>query len=350
MTCLVNNGGWYPWVICRAVALVDDVPDFRLLPDSYCQILRRLIKKVGKDDGQRAIYAKRQTIAQESGKSVETVYRALREFESKGWIEHREKRAREGLIGSDSEIVFTRSLCDLLALPYEGKVQDRTPSIQPSVADDRSNNAIGISFKQSSLKKQPAELSKLSTTQTAANTEATISKIVRIEGKSVPKELAWLVLERGLSLTGLFALMKRARANGKILSDVVECVSRYLSRLQGRDLFAYLNELVMLERDFAWEVKERRDKQVQQLHHETDRQRLAKATERLHGQWFISRKSGAILEVDGGWIRMLAFDESGQIRQSSKPIETAFIDAIEAGALVRCDNGSTPVLVSQNED
>lgn len=341
--------GWYPWVICHAVALVDDLPVFRSLPDSYCQVLRRLIKKVGKDDGQRSIFAKRQTLASETGKSVETVYRALREFETKGWIEQREKRAREGLIGSDSEIVFTKTLCDLLALPYEGKkLPTRSRS---SVSADRSNKAIVISSIQSSSKKHPSEISEQKNSKRIAQSMADANpEVVRVDGKSVPKDLAWLVLQQGLSLSGLFALMKLARAHGKKLSDVVSCVSKHLEKLQGRGLFAYLNKLVLLERDFAWEVKERAAAANEQSQQAENKRRMDKASEKLHGQWFMSRKSGAIFEVDGCWVRMISFDESGRIRNGTKPMAIAFIDAIEAGALVRCEAGSTPVMVERNDD
>jgi len=39
----------------------------------------------------------------------------------------------------------------------------------------------------------------------------------------------------------------------------------------------------------------------------------------------MSRKSGAMFEVGGGWIRMLAFEDSGRIRNGSKPMEVAFL-------------------------
>jgi len=364
MTC-ISTGGWYPWVICHAVAMVDDLPAFRTLPDSYGQVLRRLIKKVGKDDGKRAILARRQTIAEEAGKSVETVYRALREFETRGWIEQREKKAGDGLLGSDSEISFTKRLCDLLDLPYEGKAKKprTTPREQPPVINDRSNSVIVVSSIQPSLKEQPAELEqnheKLSTMDDQAVDSSPVKleiktqhkesgwvddpNIVRIEGKSVPKELVWLVQDCGLSLSGLFSLMKQARNKNKLLSDVVECVKQYLGKLEGRALFAYLSKLISLERDFAWEVRQRGEKETEAKQKEIDKDRLTAALTKLHGQWFMSKRSGSIFEVDRGSIRKLWFDDSGRVREGYKPVNSAFLDAIEAGSFARCDKGSTPV-------
>lgn len=341
----------YPWTISNAVSLVDELPAFLSLPDSFTAVLRRLIKKVGKDDGQRPILARRQTLAEETGKSVETIYRALREFESKGWIEEREKRAGIGLKGSDSEITFTKALCDLLQLPYEGK---RSATPKPPVTNDRSLKAIAISsLKQPSLKEQPAEPSKkqpqLSTTKPGDSDQREEETVVRIDGKSVPKELAWLVLDRGLPLTGLFALMKQARKHGKRLSDVVECVSQYLNKLEGRGLFAYLNKLVVLERDFAWDVRQRREAQDVESRQKADKDRLAKAAETLNGRWFVSRNSGAIFAIERAWVRMIAFDGLGLIRNSSMLMEAALLDAIEAGLVIPCEAGSTPVMPEIDE-
>lgn len=350
MTCVVNTGGWYPWVICHAVAMVDELEVFRALPDSYGTVLRRLIKKVGKDDGQRPIYARRHTLAEETGKSVETIYRALREFESKGWIEEREKRAGVGLRGSDSEITFTKALCDLLELPYEGKKARVKRESKPPVIDGSSNNAIAIGFsiKQSPSEKHPSEFPKKPKLSTGTQEEG--EKVVRIDGKSVPKELAWLIIEQDLSLPGLFALMRQAKKNGKVLSDVVECVAQHLKKLDGRNVFAYLNALVMKNRDFAWEIRQRREQVEQNKLKQKEVQRLWTAAGELNGKWFISKVSGAVFTVERDWIRMFSFDDSGRVQEGSKPLNTAFLDAVEDGELRPCDAGSTPVRFESDKD
>lgn len=348
---VVSTGGWYPHVICHAVALVDDLAVFRALPDSYSQVLRRLIKKVGKDDGQRAILARRQTIAEEAGKSVETVYRALREFESRGWIEQRDRRPGEHLIGSESEITFSRDLCDLLDLPYEGKVVSRSAGKsavrgQPSVSDDRSYNAISFSSIQPSSKEHPEEFAEKSQNLSTAQQVASDSGKVQMQGRSVPTELVWLVAEQELSLSGLFALMRNARNNGKLLSDVVACTKQYLAKLNGRALFAYLNTLTKADRDFAWEVKAKVEQVEVAKTKRDDGQKLQAAAAKLQGRWFRSQASGSVFEVDKGWIRMWLLD-GGRVREGSKLLEMAFVDAVEKKILVGCEVGAEPLRVDE---
>ncbi len=223
------------------------------------------------------------------------------------------------------------------------EIQPSPPSHKPSDDDEL--------FEQPSLKEQPVEFKKTSKKLSTDKNEGAESKVVRIDGKSVPKELAWLVLKRGLSLTRLFALMKRARAKGKLLSDVVECVAQHLSKLEdGKAIFAYLNKLVTLERDFAWEVRQKREKANIGKQKLDEGQRLAKAQEKLFGLWFVSRQSGAIFEVErGGWVRVMSFDTSGRVREGCEPLDIAFVDAVEAGLLASCQAGSTPIVRESEE-
>lgn len=76
--------------------------------------------------------------------------------------------------------------------------------------------------------------------------------------------------------------------------------------------------------------------------------KLQNAVNKYSGLWFRTANSGSVFELDqSGWVRMFSMVDKGQIRESSKPIEIAFVDAIEAGTLIQCAFETKPVWVGE---
>ena len=81
----------YPSLISRACATLDESPMFKDAPDGYLRVILRIIKKINLKRLSAPILASRATLAEESGKSVETVHRVVRWLEEHGLVQ-REQR------------------------------------------------------------------------------------------------------------------------------------------------------------------------------------------------------------------------------------------------------------------
>lgn len=85
----------------------------------------RLVKKINLVKPGSPIFARRETLAREAGKSVETVGRALRWLENAGLIQREQEEARPGLRGSEAHIYPTDRLIQALGI---GERRDHTSS------------------------------------------------------------------------------------------------------------------------------------------------------------------------------------------------------------------------------
>lgn len=321
--------GWYPWIISNAVTQIDDLPEFLTLPGNFSQVLRRLIKKVSKDNGQQPIFAQRETIAREIGKSVSTVYRALHEFEARGWIQLREMKSRFGLLGSDSEIVFSATLCNLLQLPLALPTAGNPSTVKPPVNNDRPKEVITplLNTKQSdefSVKKEAGK--------------------IRIDRWMVPHDLAWLVLEGQLSVPGLFSLMVEAKKKGGLLSDIVAVTQKTLreKKLHGRELFAYLFKLATkTDSDFSFlarKTEENAEKEKEKLEVKLQRALLEQRFHDLIGKSYRSVSSGNSFVIEKQYIRIIA---NG--KEQLAVWDAHFFDRIEQGDVVPFQIGLSDV-------
>lgn len=348
MTCVVysERRGRYPWIICHAVVLVDELPTFKELPDTFRNVLRTLIKRANRDDAQIPILMRRQTIADDMKRSLATVFRALKDFELRGWIQQREKKARHNLIGSDSEIVFTKILCDLLELPYEGKKVTRPSEDQkPHVTSDRSYKAIGscFSYKQSS-QKQSDEFSQKDPKPTPEPAPQKDEANIRINGQSVPKDLGWLVIDKGLSLPSLFKLMKLAKGKKKLLSDIAICVKDAVlknAKLVGRAVYGYLHDRIYSDQDYSYVARKARedeaDRAAKAAMKATMEARMTEMQSSLQGKTFRSEKNGETYTVSGSQLQVKLKNEN---KERIKVLDYAFVLAIDNGDVVPCDGRS----------
>ena len=291
----------YPSMIARACSALDESPLFRDMPDGYLRVIFRLIKKINLSRLNSPIVASRSTIAQEAGKSVETVHRVIKWLEDRGLIE-RVQKARAGLKGSSSPLIPTPKLLEALLLT-DNSHAGKPPAVPPA---PRAACVAPTSH-------APA------TTQDRARFE-TFGKL------KLPSDLAWLVREQGLPGTGVLRLMKLAKQSQQRLSDVVDATRKYLEPLEGRRLYAYLRALLDSKRDFTPRA------QAAQSEALLDQQRsyLQEKAAAFAGQTFQSRDASLVVTVDA--CGMLLEERAG--RRAARPICQSFLDAIVAGRLI----------------
>lgn len=295
----------YPSMIARACSTLDESPAFEDMPDGYIRIVARIIKKINLSKPESPIYASRSTIARESGKSLETVGRAIRWLEDRQLI-RRCQKARTGLRGSSSPITPLRSLLDaLLITSPQGKVSNH---VSP---ETYAQTQVEIDASKSTLQEQPKGIQPK-------------REFVRIGNASLPSDLAWMVGNDVKPSTILY-LMKLASTAKKRLSDVVSVTKKYLENLRGRGLVAYILALLKKDRDYAWIAKQGAKEQADQ----TRQLRLQQKAIDLCGRSFSSRDGKIFVTVEKNGI----LSEIREGARFARAMDEAFLEAVSSGRL-----------------
>lgn len=297
----------YPSLISRACAVLDESPEFKDAPDGYLRVILRIVKKINLKRLSSPIVASRATLANESGKSVETVHRVVRWLEERGLVE-RQQRARTDLRGSSSPLIPTKRLLNALLLSKTARVN------------------VDEAYAGKGTKASPGdEASTANKSQGQEEHQRTHSLFERVGKVWLPRELVWLVKEQGMNCSGVLHLMKLASQVNKRLSTVVIATRKYLEGLQGRELYAYLRTLLGKDRDFEFQATE----EARGAAEAQEREYLKQKAQDLVGRTFQSRDQTLLVTVvDSG---MLVETRNGQ--RAARPFCRSFLEAIEAGRL-----------------
>lgn len=285
----------YPSMISRACAALDESHLFKDMPDGFIRIVFRLVKKINLANPYSPIFASRGTIATESGKSIETVQRAVKWLEDHSFIE-REQIANPGKRGSKSPITPTRVFLDALGLLEKPAPQAARPGVDRDPADPRKAKAA---------------------------TERAKKLFTRIGSLAIPQDLAWLCAN-GVSAPGVLKLMRLAKNAKQRLSDVVTATKAYLEELSGRELYAYIQALLGKNKDFS-RVSSENEETSQS---EQERVYLREKAELLDGRTFSNRDGSTTIRIESG---ALAVTANG--RRVMHLFSMKFLDAIDAGRM-----------------
>lgn len=296
----------FPYVITRACTALPHTPAFRTLPDGFLRVVLRIVQKINIKSPFAGIFASRATIAEESGKSTDTVHRAVKWLEDNGFIE-RERKAFFGNRGSTSLITPTHNFLHALNIVNaEGKTGATDSSPSPGAGGSKEGA------------KPPACI------PTARPNEKRTS-FVKICGVSVPGDLAWLC-EKGVSAYGVLALMRSASNVQQRLSDVMTTARRYVEDLSGREIFAYVKKLLACGRDFSQVAKE--SEEIQKTAEISEF--LSNKLRDMEGRRYFARKGNRLFEVDGGVLYEIRADGTRFVHLISE----AFIEALHDGRIV----------------
>ena len=369
----------YPSLINRACAVLDERPDVRNQPEGYLRVILRIVKKINLATPMSPIFAKRSTLATESGRSIETVHRTIKWLESEGLIERKQK-AHPGRRGSSSPLVPTmKFLQELLLDPeniarsyqecedYIGKKQqaraekhackptashetastdtptdisataDVCPAEATATAAPDLDATVKVAEPAATAEAVTADLSResapVAAEQPAPKTSAQRQAerdhnrgFVKLENMKIPQDLAWLVNDLDMRATGVLQLMSMAKQAKQRLSDVVAATGKYLQDLPGREAYAYIKSLLKKGQDFAYKVRATNDANEE----EQERAYLAQKAEAMAGRSFANREGNLIVTVEANG--MLTLERDGQ--RAAKRIDRKFLDAIDAGRLV----------------
>jgi len=290
-----------PYSVTRACSELPFNEHFSDLPDSHLRVVFKIVQKISVSSPFQPIFASRGTLAQEAGKSLDSVCRALSWLEDHGFIE-RERKARAGLRGSTSPIKPTQAF--LQALRF---VDESGASTQKARVADGLNASILAGV----------------IPPTAPQTGA-CGLFSKVNGALIPAELTWLV-SRGVSAFGVLRLMRLARESKQFLTHVVEASRKYLDKLHSRQLFAYLQKIIKSGQDFSEKVEKSSDNDRAAREQEYVQNKAVD----LEGRTF--RSNTKRYRVEEGAVRV--FDLSNKIL-GMRPIDRPFLELISSGKLV----------------
>ena len=300
----------YPSAIARACTALDETPFFRDMPDGYLRVVTRIIKKINLHHLKSPIVASRLTLARESGKSLETVHRAVKWLEDHLLVQ-RQQKARRGLRGSSSPLIPTDTL--LIALQLTGVhsstqepplTQDNKTGLLPVLPD----SSISMNLKNTvSIREQPE------------------TGFLRIDGFAIPSELVWLCNQNDLKATALLGLMKLAKKVNQRLADVVTVAKQYIQNIKGRELYAYLHKLICADKDYR-HIAQVTAQGVQTIQM---RARLEQKSRELQGRRFTNRAGTLFVTVERDG--MLSEVRDGQ--EGVCPMTAEFLNALDDGRL-----------------
>ena len=297
----------FPYLITRACTALPHTSAFHAMPDGFLRIVLRIVQKIDLKSPYTGIFASRATIAEESGKSIDSVHRAVKWLEGNGFIE-RERRAFFGNRGSTSPITPTRSfLLALNLVDQEGK--------PIASAQDRTGHPLRT--KQVEPPKSPSS--------PAESTKAGRSAFVKVGNALLPKELAWLC-EKGVSAFGVLALMRAAKDAQQRLSDIMLTARKYVEELPAREIFAYLRKLIGSGRDFGYSA--RKSEEIEKTTKISEF--LANKLEAMEGRHYIGRKNNRTFCVEGG----VLYEVQPNGTRLVHIISEAFVEAIHNGRIV----------------
>lgn len=247
-----------PRAIANAIVRVYEDKYFSKFHVSTKQVLSALIRYgLNLENVSQFIFIKKSTIAEIVGINEATVYRALSKLEELGLIEREAQNRTYFNLKIIGKIRITKLALEVIGVAgYLKELAARAAKRALfGVAPKQSGDRAGASGEPSS----GGHLTTLArvqdvnvlTPKQSLQKQSERGLFKKLQGKSVPLDLAGLVENQGVSLFGLLQLMKLAKHSGKRLSDIVEVCRAALVPLKGRELYAYLRKLIAKDYDFS---------------------------------------------------------------------------------------------------
>ena len=298
----------------RILRAIDNALHLGGLPRSVRATLGDIVRFVPQSNPLESVFAHKKKIAERTGACERTVYRHLQSLEANGLIEiqDQERKTRNGRF-SVARIRLTRSAIELLGLvPCE----NQAPSPETS--------------KLEVINTQPYD----SLSSRHMLTEPTISKNQPIQKtiNGLPIDLNWLT-GQGVSKYGIFKLMRIAKENNKLLSDVVLVTNGYLQDKKAGALYGYLAKICKGKSDFSYGAKLVRDRVEEGRVAQILKEKATLFRERFRNTTLTNRAQNKLFVIDSTARFVQVFSAK---RCGSMPLNDVreFIEGIETGKLV----------------
>lgn len=306
-----------PWVVFRAAHRAASFP---ALPARARAVLAALARTVDAHQPYAAIFARRELLTGRSMQSMRTFYRSLDDLESAGLIERAPQRryGQAGLFGR-AYLHLTERSAKVLgyvdtvqisndAQPACSKPADACNTLSPSFAVPCvtvADRAIYKDLLPKNQKRQPA---------------------------SLPADLERL-LSLGFHRNLIFKLMREAKTQAKLLSEVVEATWDHLKAAQHP--ISYLRALLRNPVDFGHQVRVKLAAAAERHLVQNRHREMEKAIRTHAGKRFTDRDGKTSMHVseDGETISVFRSDEH-KPRVAVHGWQERFVEAVRGGKLV----------------
>ncbi|MGF7191916.1 DNA-binding transcriptional ArsR family regulator [Robbsia andropogonis] len=314
--CLTSNVKVLPGRIANAIVQVyEGLSNYKLVENNR-RVLACLIRYgFNLRNPNQEIFIKKSTIARNLSINEATVYRSLGALEEAGLITRSEQKQTRVQLKTITYIRLTAQAIQALGL---GDTVSKTCS---SYVKPTKNTELIASSGIAPLQDVNRE-----NIQSSTKKQSPRETFVRVEGKAIPQDLAWLSTSNGLAATGILKLMATAKKKGARLSDVVCHAKASLLKLQKGALYAYLNALLVQDVDHAAVARQRRAQAQQEAaaaEKIVKREQKIKAITPLRGRSYVA-ENGAIWTVEDQAFWVVKGSEKGCVsfHQASTAVES----------------------------
>lgn len=299
----------------RILKAIDNALHLGGLPRSIRATLADIARFVPQASPFESVFAHKKKIAERTGASERTVYRHLQALQEKGLIEvlGQERKSRNGRFAV-ARIRLTRQAAELLGF-VQATFASETPSPTPPQNDVMHSSPSAIMSAGHTL-----TVPTLSKNQPTTQTK-----------NGLPIDLNWLT-GQGVSKWGIFKLMRLAKENQQLLSDIVLVAQGHLGDKRGGGLFGYLAKLCRSTSDFAYAARLQRQRVIDLQQEQIKKEKVRRFRERFRNTTLTTRGQSMLFIIDG---KARFAQVIGPKGCSTMPLNdvTEFIDGMETGKL-----------------
>jgi hypothetical protein len=308
------------------------------------------------------VFAKKENLAKLAGCSEASVYRALNTLEKTGWIiRHPQERLEDGSLDIGL-IVITKRLAELLGLitiknlSSTNNTKNKSQNLKSIEENNNHNKEKSITTSVDNSKEDSSKLpftkmkdgltdGPINKGLTEVDQETSVNNqsqpaFIRIDGRSVARELYWLISEKKLTFGGLFELQKLAKkVPGQLLSDFVAYKQERIKELKTtNDCYRYLKKLISEGIDARYLYAQKKQKELYLVNKQQKNEIIVKhqAWCRIHDGLIYQRPGDTVTYKVNGQHGLLEIGENGlPTNRRYLKISGRFIFAVEKGRLLR---------------
>lgn len=220
-----------PVVIQEAVLRVETHPSFSILTRSQKKVLKSLVSRMSKNDGQALIKIRLDIVADTVGVHYKTVQRALLAFRTFGWLEEVQGGRNQYGVFTSCRYQFSATLCALVGLQCKEEPTAKSPH-----ATKMSSGTVYVDL---TFKKD----------QQRDSAQKRLQNPSPVELPPALKE----IIQHGIKDTGIAKLRGLAHSAGYKLEDVWTVAKPRITDIgiSGVRLYRYLETLIAKSSDYA---------------------------------------------------------------------------------------------------
>jgi hypothetical protein len=215
----------YPKTIQQAIFRVETHPSFSVLTRSMRKVLKAFLTRASKMNGLTPVKARVDRLAEEAEVCTKTVQRTILTLRKLGWLTQMSDGRSEWGVYTFRMYAFSKTLCELVSLPYAGEKQSQETDLSDGLIKD-------LNFK-----KDQQEISRKNQQGKPVELPSALQEIITM----------------GVKDTGVAKLRGLAHEAGHKLEDIFTVAKSRLKDMQasGNRVYRYLERMIQRPSDYA---------------------------------------------------------------------------------------------------